>query len=248
VSLITYQGAGTSGPPIVLVHGFPVDAGMWHGQLAGLGGVARVVAPDLPGFGGSAPGPAGMADYADAVVALANALGFQRFVLGGLSMGGYVAFAAARAHRERLLGLILCDTRAEPDTPESVQARMADADRALREGTAAYIERLLDLVGASGPARAELERMMRAVAPASFAAALRGIALRPDARPELPGLDLPVLCLVGADDRITPPDGMRAMAAAIPHATFEIVPGGHAAPLEHPAEANAAIARFLSRL
>jgi pimeloyl-ACP methyl ester carboxylesterase len=250
---LAFEGRGTAGPPLILVHGFPVDRGLWRPQLHGLGGLARVVALDLPGFGDS-PAPEveirTMADFAAAVIELADGLGFRRFVLGGLSMGGYIALAVARAFAERLSGLILCDTRAEPDSPSGVAVRHAAADRALREGVGWYVdEQLPNLVApATDPGvRAEVERMMRAVPPAGFAAALRGIAARPDARPELAGLGIPTLCLVGADDTITPPVGMRALAAAA-GAELVVVPGGHVPPLESPDAVNAAIARFVSRL
>jgi pimeloyl-ACP methyl ester carboxylesterase len=251
---LAYEGRGTAGPPLILVHGFPVDRGLWRAQLDGLGGVARVVALDLPGFGGS-PAPdvetRTMDDFAAAVIALADGLGFRRFVVGGLSMGGYIALAVARACRDRLLGLLLCDTRAEPDSPAGAAARQADAARALQDGVGPYVDALLPRVVAPGSppaARAELQRMMHAVRPAAFAAALRGMAVRPDARPELAALAVPTLCLVGAEDTLTPPETMRALADAIPGAELAIVPGGHAAPLESPEEANAAIARLLARI
>jgi pimeloyl-ACP methyl ester carboxylesterase len=225
---------------------------MWRAQIEGLGGSARVVALDLPGFGHS-PAPQvevrTMADFADAVIALADALGFSRFVLCGLSMGGYVAFAVARAHPERLAGLVLCDTRAEPDTAEAVPGRLADAERALREGVGFYVEKMMPkYVAAGAPAgvRAEVERAMRRTPAWGFAAALRGIATRPDARPELGAIAVPTLCVVGAEDALTPEAGMRALAAAVPGAELVVVPGGHLAPLESPEPVNAAVGRFLA--
>src|SRR5262245_19020028 len=83
-----FVGRGTVGPPLLLVHGFPLDHRMWRGQIDGLAGAARVVAPDLPGFGETPPAsdgltPTTMDAYADTVLALADALGFARFVLAG---------------------------------------------------------------------------------------------------------------------------------------------------------------------
>src|SRR5687768_10218295 len=104
MSDLAYEGRGTRGPAVILLHGFPLDRGMWRGQLAGLGARARVVAPDLPGAGHS-PAPASdtltMEAIADEVLELADALGFDRFVLAGLSMGGYVALDLARRHPGR---------------------------------------------------------------------------------------------------------------------------------------------------
>src|SRR5262245_57685940 len=134
-----YVGRGTDGPPLLLVHGFPLDHRIWRGQLDGLAGAARVVALDLPGCGETPPRGDGftastMDELADEVLALADALGFARFVLGGLSMGGYVALALARRHPGRLLGLALLDTRAEPDGEAKRVDRARDADDVLARG------------------------------------------------------------------------------------------------------------------
>jgi 3-oxoadipate enol-lactonase len=254
MAAIAYEGRGTSGPPLVLVHGFPMHRAMWRGQLADLGASARVVAIDLPGFGDSAPPDAdvlGMEDLATAVLAVADALGLERFVLGGLSMGGYVALAAARRYPGRLSGLVLLDTRAEPDAEAAREGRHADAARVLSEGTGFFIEKMRPMWVAPDTApeiTGELEAMARAAAPASVAAGLRGLAARPDARPHLGRIEVPTLVISGRDDRVTPPDVMRPMADEIPGATFVEVPGGHFSPLERPGEVNAALAAFLNRL
>src|SRR5438045_5719710 len=113
------RGAGT---PVVLLHGFPFDHTIWDAQLNGLRAGARVLAPDLPGFGGSQPLPLDvpptMDAYARAVLTWADNLSLGRFVLGGHSLGGYIAFALARLAAERLAGLMLISTRPGADSPE----------------------------------------------------------------------------------------------------------------------------------
>src|SRR4051794_40664939 len=123
-SAIAYEGRGTSGMPVLFVHGFPLDRTMWAGQLDGLATMARATALDLPGFGATPAAsngqlPTTMEEYADHVLSIANALGYAQFVLAGMSMGGYVALAFARRYPDRLAGLVLCDTRAEPDNAEA---------------------------------------------------------------------------------------------------------------------------------
>jgi pimeloyl-ACP methyl ester carboxylesterase len=257
VTDLAYEGRGTTGPAFILVHGFPLDRRMWRHQVAALGELARVVAVDLPGVGGSpAPSTATftMDAFGDAVVALADGLGFERFVLGGLSMGGYVALSLARRHPERLAGLVLMDTRAEGDTPEAAAGRHADAERILAEDRADFfIEKmkpswLAPATFASRPELvAEIEAMARGFSPKSVAAILRGLAARRDQREVLRDVAVPTLVLCGQDDKITPPAGMHALAGSIPGARFARVPGGHFAPLEHPDEVNAELAAFLSR-
>jgi pimeloyl-ACP methyl ester carboxylesterase len=242
------------------VHGFPLDHRMWRGQIDGLAGAARVVAPDLPGFGETPPAsdgltPTTMDAYADTVLALADALGFARFVLAGLSMGGYAALSLARRRPERLAGLILVDTRAEADAEAKQQERIADADDVLAHGyTRQLAEVAKNALSPETQARrrdlVELVQTLVAQTPrAGYAAAQRGMAARRDARDDLARLTMPTLCLGGADDVITPPDGMRRLAAAIPGAEMEVVAqAGHLAPLEQPEVVNAAILRLLRRV
>jgi pimeloyl-ACP methyl ester carboxylesterase len=228
VTALAYEGRGTRGPALLLVHGF--------GDSPAGGDVATMDA------------------LADAALAVADALGFERLVLGGLSMGGYVALSAARRHAARLDGLILLDTRAEGDTPEAREGRRADAARVVAEGIGFYVEksRALWLSPATLDGRPELVPQVDAMASGAsregVAAALRGMAERRDARPDLAAIAAPTLVVCGREDRITPPAAMRELAAAIPGARFAEVAGGHMAPFEHPAEVAAELASFLEAL
>jgi pimeloyl-ACP methyl ester carboxylesterase len=91
-----------------------------------------------------------------------------------------------------------------------------------------------------------IQRTISQIDPRGIAAASRGMAERADFSAELPRIACPTLVLVGAEDVITPPSEMQAMARAIPHAQFEIIPhAGHLSPLEQPEAVNAAIEKFL---
>ena len=106
------SGAGT---PLVLLHAFPLDGRMWAPQVEALAGTYQVIVPDLRGFGAArdqAVEEAGMALLADDVVRLLDDRGLDRVVLGGLSLGGYVALALMARHPDRVSGLILLDTKA----------------------------------------------------------------------------------------------------------------------------------------
>lgn len=247
-----------AGPPVLLVHGFPLDHSMWDAQIEFLARRYRVIAPDLRGFGQSDALPAEctavtMARFADDLAALLDALKVQGPVaLGGLSMGGYIALEFWRRHRERVGKLILCDTRAAPDAPEAVATRFQNAARAEAEGPAFLADTLLPRLVAPETLRAcpevvaRLRRMIAGARASSVAAALRGMACRSDARPWLAAVHCPTLVLVGQQDAISPPDEMRAMAAAIPQARFEIIPAaGHMAPMENPPATNAALESLL---
>jgi 3-oxoadipate enol-lactonase len=114
-----------STPPLLLIHGFPLDRTVWAGQVRGLADIARVIAPDLRGFGetGMPAGPVTMEVYADDLRCLLDALGLKAAVVAGLSMGGYIALALHRKHADRMAGLILADTKAGPDSPEVKKGR-----------------------------------------------------------------------------------------------------------------------------
>src|SRR5438552_2330706 len=123
---LAYEERG-SGPALVFIHGFPLDRRMWIGQLSGLAKLRRCVALDLRGHGLSViddPEPEFSMDlFADDVAATLDELGADQADVCGLSMGGYVAFAFWRRHRARVRSLILCDTKAEPDSEEGKAGR-----------------------------------------------------------------------------------------------------------------------------
>ena len=126
-----------AGRPVVLIHGFPMDHSIWVHQAQSLAPHYRVIAPDLRGAGRSSvtPGKTTVEQWADDLAAMLDALKINEpIVLGGLSMGGYVAFRFFQAHRSRLAGLILCDTKAAADTPQAAAGRLESALRLEREG------------------------------------------------------------------------------------------------------------------
>ena len=137
---LAWDDAGM-GPALVLLHGFPHDRRLWSAQLAALARQARCVAPDLAGFGESAPFAAGTAAtmdaYADDVVRLLDHLAIDAATVCGLSMGGYVAFALLRRHADRVQGLVLSDTRAGADDDAGKAKRRELAALARKEGAAA---------------------------------------------------------------------------------------------------------------
>ncbi len=246
------QGAGR---PVLMVHGFPLDHTMWSRQIEALANHFRVIAPDLRGFGHSdaASGVLTMDQLADDLAALLDALDVDEpIAFCGLSMGGYVGWRFAARYGERLWRLIQCDTRATPDSPEAARTRLETAERVLREGAAMVAQSMKEKLFAPETLQqqpdvvAAMESVMLATHPEAIAAALRGMAERPDSTSLLPQLQIPVLYLCGQDDRLTPPEEMRQMADVTPQGKFvEIPTAGHLAPLESPANANAAILEFL---
>ena len=244
------------GPPILFVHGFPLDHSMWRRQLDEFSQTHRVIAPDLRGFGQSdiTSGTVTMEQFADDLAALLDALSVTEPVLFcGLSMGGYIGWQFFKRHRNRLRALIQCDTRAIADTPEGVANREKLARLVLENGTEPVAAAMLPnlFAEATTPARqAAVEETRQAVlrtSPDGIAAASLGMSIRPDVATDLPSIDVPTLLIVGEEDRISPVEEMQGIASAIPGAKLTVIPdAGHMSPLENPDAVNAAIRDLLT--
>ncbi len=247
-----YSDSGAR-PPLLLVHGFPLDRALWKPQIAAFGDDRRVLAPDLVGFGeSSAEGRPSMAAHADDLLALLDALGIERALLCGLSMGGYVALDFAHRYPERLAGLVLACTRAEPDDEAGRAGRRETADRVRDAGLSILSDAMPDKLlaeGATEKLKRELAQMIGRQPVEGTVAALGAMADRPDARPWLPGIHRPCLVLAGAEDRVIPPEASRSMAEVIPDSQLVLIPGaGHLANLEQPGAFNAALREFMARV
>ena len=247
------------GPPLVLVHGFPFDNESWRAEARALASGARVIAPSMRGFGASVPfegvaGASSIDTMADDVAAVLDALAIDdRAVVGGLSMGGYVALSFARRHAMRLRGLVLADTRAEPDSAEARGNRDRAIARVEGGDLAGFVEGLLATLlapctVAEHPAVVSAVRAMALrAAPAAVVQALRALRDRPDARPGLAAITVPVLVLVGEEDAHIPPAASQAMASQLPNARMHVLPrAGHLSNLEQPEAFRAALAAFVA--
>jgi YbgC/YbaW family acyl-CoA thioester hydrolase len=245
------------GPAILFVHGYPLDRTIWAHQLAHLDGWQRI-APDLRGFGLSDAPDLGysLPTYADDLAALLDALHVDEVVLCGLSMGGYVAFEFLRRYRERVRGLVLMDTRADADAPETRRARDQQIALAREHGAGAVAEGMLPRLLAPDtyrhdPSLAERVRAMMTATPVpGLVGALAAMRDRPDSTPMLGALgDLPTLVVAGEHDQLTPPTQAEAMAASIPGARAAVIPGaGHLPPVEAPEVVTHVLAGFLRHL
>lgn len=221
--------------PLLLIHGFPLDGRIWEAQVGPLSKRGRVIVPDLPGFGRSAPEPIGsIDDYARALLGLLDRIGVTRFAAAGHSMGGYVALALQRLAPERLAGLVLVASRAAADPEEARPAREAMAKRAEAEGVEFLARSMPERqLGTPTPGLVErLRGMIRAQSPAGVAAACRAMALRPDARAQLASLRIPVVVIAGRLDRIVPPSESESMASGFRLVWSEV--SGHLPMIEDP--------------
>jgi pimeloyl-ACP methyl ester carboxylesterase len=253
---IVYEDDGT-GPTLVLLHAFPLDSGMWRDQRRALADGYHVIAPDFPGFGGSAVSAGLTIDSAaDVVAELLDHLGVnERVAVCGLSMGGYVALAFARLYPQRLRALILADTKADPDDATGREARNNLIEAVTLQGPQAAIERLLPKLLAAGTneSRPYVVRRVREMAERQsmegFIAALKALRDRPDANAGLPHISVPTLVIVGEEDQVTPIDKAEALSRLVPDARLAVFSScGHLSNLEDPDAFNRAVRQFLDSL
>ena len=236
---------------LVLIHAFPLSGAMWEHERRALRDAADpIIAPSLPGFGGTAVprGDASMDDYADSVVAAMDAAKIERAAVAGMSMGGYVAFALWRRHPKRVERLFLADTRAEADTDEARDKRLRLAELVREHGIDALLKTPPQWLRKGSPHWDPLLKMIRGQTPDGVAQGSIAMAHRPDSRPDLPTIDVPTAVIVGEEDSITPLEMSQTISDAIPGATLSIIPGaGHIANIEAPTAFEAALRAWLRR-
>jgi pimeloyl-ACP methyl ester carboxylesterase len=245
-----------SGLPIVFLHAFPLNRTMWEPQVTALVSECRCIPIDFRGFGDSAAAPPFSVDrYADDVAAVLDTLQIERAVIAGLSLGGYVAFAFWRRHRERVRAFVLADTRAGADAPEHLARRRYLIELAKTHGSSAIAN--AQIAGLFGKTTRDkrpdiYDAVHRSIAQApveGIIGALEAMMARPDSTPTLATIEAPTMIIAGNEDVATPPREARAMQAAIPGSRIEILQqAGHLSNLERPAAFNTVVAEFLATL
>jgi pimeloyl-ACP methyl ester carboxylesterase len=247
---IVYERVG-EGPPIVLVHGAAADARMWRPQLAALAGEFTVVAWDEPGAGRSSDVPADfvLADYADCLAALLEALDLGRAHVVGLSWGGTVALELYRHRPELAASLILVDTYAgwKGSLPEDeVQARVEGFRKMLAAPDHLFDPTPPGLFAADPPP--EVVSLMEAMAADVRRESMRTtlpLMAEADQRDLLSRIAVPTLLIWGELDARAPLTVAHQFETAVPDATLVVIPGaGHMSNLEQPERFNQAVREF----
>ena len=250
---IFYDVAG-SGPPVVLLHPFPLNHEFWIPVSQFLSSRYRVIMPDLRGHGESSLGEdtAIMAKHASDIIRVMNDAGIERAPLGGVSIGGYVIFEFWRRFRERVSALALCNTKAPADTPEARSARLESASDVLRRGTEPFFEGMAQKCfgETSRHLRPDLVegalRMMRKMSAEDVAGVQRGMAERPDSTPTLKTINVPTLIVTGDEDKMTGVLEAELMKQNISNSQMKVVAkAGHYSPWEQPEEVGRILRQFL---
>jgi pimeloyl-ACP methyl ester carboxylesterase len=255
---LAYDDRG-SGAPIVLMHAFPTDRSLWAAVADEIASDEwRVITPDFRGFGQSPLGvdAPSLDVVADDVIALLDALGIERAVVGGVSLGGYVTLNLLRRYPERARAVALVDTKAAADDDAAKDRREAMAVAVEAAGNNdAYADGWYgSLIGPTTrswrPDAAARVREWAAVTPVQTVAWYqRAMAARRDSLDLLPSVVVPALIAVGAEDEITPLADAETMRLALQHSHLAVVAAsGHLSPLEAPSDLARPLISFLASL
>jgi pimeloyl-ACP methyl ester carboxylesterase len=250
---IAYWTVG-DGPPVVLLHPFPVNHEFWLPVAEALSTRYRIILPDLRGHGdsGIGEGPATMEKHAADIARVMDDADVGRAPLIGVSIGGYALFEFWRKHRGRIAALGLCNTKAPADGPEARAGRLQAANDVLERGTEPFFEGMVQKVLAktTREMRPDLVdralRMMNQMSPEDVAQVQRGMAARPDSVETLKTISVPTLLITGDEDNMTGVNEAELMRQHINGSQLKVIPkAGHYSPWEQPEEASRLLRQFL---
>jgi len=253
----TFYDAG-KGPAIVFLHSFGHNKLMWLPQLDALTSQGyRVLAADFEGHGGTYFDPHGYSidRLADDTIQLLSHLGVSSAVFAGISMGGYVALKIWKKQPSLFRGLILSNTKAEPDTPEIMERRDRQIDFIKKHGTSAFVneyapKRLSPLTISSKPWVLDfISYLNRSIPSDVLIATLWAMKERTDDTPLLDHITVPTLIIVGGDDRHIPVNASQTLSSRIKKSTLVTLDGtSHVSNLEDPDRYNSHILNYLKAL
>lgn len=260
-SLMRFIDVGSqNSTPIIFIHGFPFSHKMWNfpgGQIDALSATNRVIAYDIRGHGESEVGSAHYAIelFVDDLFALMDHLNIPKAILCGLSMGGYIALRAVERNPERVIGLVLCDTKSEADGNEAKIKRANGIKFIQANGMKYYAQDYVKIVFAPSSFDAHpesikaIQSIVERTAPTAIFGSLLALAARTDTTVSLPKITCPTLILVGEKDTLTPLAASQAMKDNIPGAEmFVIANAGHISNMENPAEFNKHLIAFVTKI
>jgi len=255
---VSYNDEGKTGDPVLIfIHGFPFNKSMWNKQTEALKENYRVIAYDVRGHGNS---DAGTEDFsidlfAEDLLNLMDALKIDKAMLCGLSMGGYIALNAVENYPDRFDALILSDTTCTADTPEAKEKRMKTIESIRKDGVEKFAdESVKNLFAPESFSTKKLEiaavkEMIVNTTEESLCKTLRAFYERKETCSKLPDIYVPVLIMVGNEDKITPLTAAQFMNEKIKDSLLSIIEhAGHLSNIENPSEFNNQLEEFVSTI
>jgi 3-oxoadipate enol-lactonase len=253
---IVYRIFG-DGPPVVLLHPFPVHHEFWFPITDVLSSRYRLILPDLRGHGDSeaGEGPVTMEKHAADIARIMDHAEVGRAPIVGVSIGGYVIFEFWRTYRGRVAGLVLCNTKAPADGAEAKIGRLQAASDVLERGTEPFFDSMIPKVLAktTRESRPDLVdgalRMMRKMSPDDVAQVQRGMAERPDSVGTLKTINVPTMLVTGDEDLMTGINEAELMRQHISGSQIRVIAkAGHYSPWEQPEHFGRIVRQFLDGL
>ena len=255
---ISYSDQGPDNTPVIIfIHGFPFNKSMWDKQVDALKDNYRVIAYDVRGHGQSDEGKEDFSidSFVNDLVGLIDALKIDKVVLCGLSMGGYIALNAVEKHPKRFEALVLSDTQCIADAPEVKENRLNTIESIKKTGVADFayesIKKLFAPESFSTKKKeiAAVREMIMNTSKHSLCNTLNALAERKETCSHLHKINMPVLIMVGKEDKITTLAAARFMHENIKDSYLAILEqSGHVANMENPEEFNIQLKLFLRRL
>lgn len=253
---IAYRVLG-EGPPVILLHPFPVNHEFWLPVAEALASRYRLVLSDMRGHGdsGVGDGPASMEKHAADIARVMDDAEIGRAPLIGVSIGGYALFEFWRSHRGRVAALGLCNTKAGADGPEARNGRLQAANDVIDRGTELFFQSMVPRVFSRNTREMRPDlvegalRMMRKMSAEDVAQVQRGMAARPDSVELLRTINVPTLLVTGGDDILTGANEAELMRQHIPNSQLRVIPkAGHYSPWEQPEDAGRILRQFLDEV
>jgi len=253
---VSYNDEGPNGAPvIILIHGFPFNKSMWNDQMEMLTENFRVIAYDVRGFGNSEAetNDFSIELFVSDLLNLMDALKIEKAMLCGLSMGGYIALNAIENFPKRFSALILCDTNCVADTPEAVEKRMNTIENIDKHGVELYANESIKNLFApisfvtNQEKIAVIKEMIMKASVRSLSATLLALTKRKETCNKLGEIKVPVLIMVGEDDKVTPPVVAKQMHKNIKGSILNVIENaGHLSNIENSYDFNIHLEKFVS--
>lgn len=253
---VSYNDEGQEDAPVIIfIHGFPFNKSMWDEQLKALKDNYRVIAYDVRGHGNSNPGTGNFSIelFANDLLNFMDELKIDKAMLCGLSMGGYIALNAAEKYPDRFDALILSDTNCIADTLEAKEKRLKTIESIKKHGVEKFADESIknlfapESLATKGKEIATVREMIVNTSKQSLYKTLRAFYERKETCSKLHDIILPVLILVGEEDKITPLEAAQMMHEKIEDSSLSIIEhAGHLSNMENPLEFNKQLDEFFS--
>lgn len=241
---------------IIYIHGFPFSSEIWTAQLADLDRNIQGIAYDIRGFGESTTShPFFSIDlFARDLEAFISAMNLEIVVLCGVSMGGYIALRAAERAVVEISGLILCDTNAGADPDAGKLKRFAAIDQVLKEGVDTFADIFTSglfsdkTITSGSPVPSFIGEIIKSTPSSVICSTQLALASRTDTSSFLSSLDMPVLVIRGADDKLMTQEQAEELKVRIKGAELALIPdSGHLPNLENPGVFNLKMQNYLKK-